>query len=178
MSVPAIMSNSEQPPQTGAPLRAEVELLLDLDAIDLSRVVMDREQIGRWNPQRGPIVQLDGVFWHDEGFTCAVGFKDVRNDEFWVEGHFPGEPVMPGVLLVEAAAQLSSLLFYERRRQACVTGFTRIEDTVFRGKVRPGDRLIILSKVLKSNRRIFVSGCQGVVDGKIVFETKITGMVI
>lgn len=176
--MPETMPTSNQHPDAGDAPRAGEGYLLDLDHVDFSRVMVDRDEIARWNPHRGPIVQVDGIFWHDPKFRACVGYKDVRDDEFWVAGHFPGNPVMPGVLIIESGAQLTSYLFYNRRGEPCVAGFTRIEDTVFRGKVRPGDRLIMLSKEVKYRPRIFISALQGLVDGRIVFESKITGMVI
>lgn len=179
MSAPEVIPDTDQRRGADAVVRAGADgHILNLDAADLSRVVVSKDEIARVNPHRGPIVQLDGILWHDEGYTCAIGYKDVREDEFWVDGHFPGNPVMPGVLMVEAGAQVTSFLFYSRKGAPCVAGFTRIEDTVFRGKVRPGDRLMILSKEIKYRPRIFISALQGLVDGKIAFESKITGMVI
>lgn len=179
MSAPEVIPNADERRSADAIVRAGADgCLLNLDAVDLSRDMVSKAEIARLNPHRGPIVQLDGILWHDEGYTCAIGYKDVRDDEFWVAGHFPGNPVMPGVLMVEAGAQMTSFLFYSRKGVPCVAGFTRIEDTVFRGKVRPGDRLMILTKEIKYRPRIFISALQGLVDGKTVFESKITGMVI
>jgi 3-hydroxyacyl-[acyl-carrier-protein] dehydratase len=165
-------------PDRAQDVRTPSPLLFEFDDVDLNRVVFTRSDLERWNPHRGPIVQLDAVIWHDETFSKAIGYKDVREDEFWTSGHFPGNPIMPGVLQIEAGAQLTSFMFYNRRGEPCIVGFTRIENTVFRGKVRPGDRLLILSREIKYRPRIFISAIQGLVDGKVVFESKITGMVI
>lgn len=153
-------------------------MLIDLSSIDMDQVMLSRADIEKWNPHRGPIVQLDAVIYHDAKFTQAVGYKDVRDDEFWVGGHFPGRPVMPGVLMVEAGAQLSSFLFYARRGEPCLAGFTRIQDTVFRDKVVPGERLLLLSREVTYRPRRFVSRVQGIVRDRIVFESTITGMTI
>jgi len=80
------------------PNSAEANLVIDVDGIDLSKVVYDRRQIDEWNPHRGAIVQLDRVVYMSPGYDLGVGVKDVREDEFWVGGHFPGRPIMPGVL--------------------------------------------------------------------------------
>jgi 3-hydroxyacyl-[acyl-carrier-protein] dehydratase len=162
----------------GAGTRATRPLLFDLSEIDLGAVAVDRAGLERCNPHRGPIVQLDGVVWHAPDFTRGVAVKRVRDDEFWVSGHFPTAPVMPGVLMIEAGAQLSSFLFYSRRGEPCIAGFTRIDNTVFRGVVRPGDTLYLLSNQVKWSERRFISDLQGLVDDRIVFESRITGMVL
>jgi len=153
-------------------------LLFDLEGIDLTQTALSRADLENWNPHRGDIVMLDRIIWHDERFSHAVGVKHVREDEFWVSGHFPGRPLMPGVLMVEGGAQLASYLFYARRGEPCLVGFTRIDNTAFRGQVRPGDDLLLLAQEVKYRPRRFISDVQGVVDGKLVFESRITGMVI
>ncbi len=159
------------------PIRG-VEPLFDADGLDTSSLALSREDLESWNPHRGEIVQLDGVVWHDEAFSRAVGVKHVRDDEFWVSGHFPTKPVMPGVLMIEAGAQLASYLFYARRGEPCIAGFTRIEDTVFRNSVTPGQELLLLCQEVRYRPRRFISEIQGIADGKIAFYSKITGMVL
>src|SRR4051794_23250952 len=84
------------------------ELNYDLAAIDFKNVLADREAIRRVNPQRFEMEQLDAVVHLDTVGDIIVGYKDVRGDEFWVRGHMPDYPLLPGVLICEAAAQLSS----------------------------------------------------------------------
>jgi len=79
-------------------------LLIDLDKIDLDDLVFGVDDIERINPHRYEMRQLDGVIWHDPETAAVVGFKDVTPDEFWVRGHIPGRPLMPGVIMIEAAA--------------------------------------------------------------------------
>lgn len=152
------------------------EMLLDLSAIDLDRILLDARGVARFNPHRGQAVQIDAVIWHDETEDIAVAYKDVRHDEFWVPGHIPGHPIMPGVLMVEAGAQLASYMYYKRSKSTWFAGFTRIDDTTFRANVCPGDRLYIISKALKYSFKRFVSRVQGVVDGRVVFESTVSGM--
>ena len=87
-----------------------------------------------------------------------------------------------GVLMIEAAAQLSSFIVLMAdeddgtREASPFLGFTRCDETAFRGQVAPGDRLVLIADLLSKNKRRFVSRCQGFVEGRLTFETKITGM--
>ena len=110
----------------------------------------------------------------------GLGVKHVRDDEFWVAGHIPGRPLMPGVLMIEAAAQLCSLLqrTAHKTRRSSFLGFTRCDDVAFRGQVVPGDTLYLLAKEISYHPRRFVSAAQAITNGQLVFEATITGMVI
>jgi len=152
------------------------EPIIDLSTIDLGRRVMSRAQIEQYNPHRGLMAMLDGVVWLNEALSEGVAVKEVRADEFWTAGHIPGRPLLPGVLMVEAAAQLASLMYYKRSGVLSFAGFTRIEDVAFRGQVVPGDTLYLLCKEVKYTPKRFVTRIQGVVNGEIVFEGQITGM--
>ncbi len=152
--------------------------LFDVSGLDLAQTVLTRTDLERWNAHRGHMAQLDGIVWHADDYSKGVAIKHVRDDEFWVDGHFPGDPIMPGVLMVEAGAQLANFLFFVRRKKEAIAGFTRIEDTVFRDKVKPGDDLLILCRDIKYHPRRFISDIQGLVDGRVVFSSKITGMIL
>ena len=80
----------------------------DLATIDPAHVLADREAIRKILPQRFEMEQLDAIVHLDGAAGLVVGYKDVRHDEFWVRGHMPGYPILPGVLMCEAAAQLCS----------------------------------------------------------------------
>ncbi|MCA9305513.1 MAG: hypothetical protein KDA16_03215 [Phycisphaerales bacterium] len=152
------------------------DLLFETDAIDLGALTLDRKALERWLPHRGQMLLLDGLVWRDDDFNRGIAVKHVRDDEFWCAGHIPDYPLMPGVLMIEAGAQLSSVLYYMRSGKEWFAGFTRIENTVFRGQVRPGDDLYILCVGLKYNPKRFVTQIQGVVNNEIVFDSTITGM--
>ena len=154
------------------------EFVVDLDAIDLNTVRFGPSDLDADLPQTGHMRHCDGVLWHNPEFTAGVGVKIVRPDEFWVEGHIPGRPLLPGVLMIEAAAQMASFLNTKSGRVKGFLGFTRADEISFRGQVVPGDRLLLLANLLEFNRRRFVSHCQGVVNGKLVFDGKITGMTL
>ncbi|MHC4416081.1 MAG: 3-hydroxyacyl-ACP dehydratase FabZ family protein [Planctomycetota bacterium] len=152
--------------------------LFDMSRIDLTQLAVSPEAVGEVNPHRGPMRQLDYVIWKTDDNKTGLGVKHVREDEFWVSGHIPGRPLLPGVLMIEAAAQLCSVLQqirpgFEKQR---FLGFTRCDNAVFRGQVVPGDILYLLAKELSYRPRRFVSATQGMVNGRIVFEATITGM--
>jgi 3-hydroxyacyl-[acyl-carrier-protein] dehydratase len=82
------------------------ELLLDLSEIDFNHVVADLAEIRRFNPQRFEMEQLTAIIFDDFDRKICAGYKDITENEFWVRGHMPGMPLMPGVLICEAAAQM------------------------------------------------------------------------
>lgn len=152
--------------------------VVDLSGIDLSGCALDAEGVRAVNPQRHEMEHLDGLIWYDAQKRELVGFKEVREDEFWVRGHIPGRPLLPGVLMIEAAAQLASVgykLFRSGEDERFV-GFGGVTDVKFRRPVTPPARMLLLGKCvdLRSRRAIFET--QGMVDGRIVFEATIIGM--
>ncbi len=153
-----------------------VEPFVDLSTIDLNGMMMSPEAIQKLLPHRDVMFMLDGVVWHADDFTLAVAVKKIRDDEFWCKGHIPGRPILPGVLMVESGAQLASIMYYARVKTDKFAGFTRIEDTAFRGMVVPGDTLYLVTREVKFSMRRFVADVQGIVDDKIVFESRVTGM--
>jgi len=155
-----------------------LEPIIDISTLDLSQVVLSKEEVGKINPQSGDMRQLDYISWVSEDKQIAVGIKEVKDDEFWVAGHIPGRPIYPGVLMIEAAAQISSILYHLNAEVNHFMGFTRCDECSFRGQVLPGCTLVISSNIRKFQRRRFVCDTQGFVDGQFVFEAKITGMMM
>ena len=80
------------------------QFLFDLSTIDLNRILFDREKIRLVNPQRGQMEHLDAIVHVNESTEEIIGYKDVRDDEFWVDGHIPGRPLLPGVIMIESGA--------------------------------------------------------------------------
>lgn len=153
-------------------------LLFDIADIDLNHIAVSREEVGILNPQCGDMRQLDHIIWVQENFSKGLGVKYVKENEFWVAGHIPGRPLFPGVLMIEAGAQLCSILHKKKTKTSSFLGFIRCDDVAFRGQVVPGDALLLLGQEEKLGARRFVSKVQGVVDGKLVFEATITGMAV
>jgi 3-hydroxyacyl-[acyl-carrier-protein] dehydratase len=151
--------------------------LVDPATIDTSHVLVDSEGIRRCNPQRFEMEQLSAIVRIDIEHKLVIGYKDVDASEFWVRGHMPDYPLMPGVLICEAAAQLSS--FYCRQVRLHNEGFIAfggMEDVRFRGQVRPGDRLVLVAKAMRLHRRHTMFDCQGFVGSNMVFHGKFIGV--
>jgi 3-hydroxyacyl-[acyl-carrier-protein] dehydratase len=151
------------------------QLLYDISGIDLNRVLYDREAIRQVNPQRGTFEQLDAVVHIDAEHGRIIGYKDVREDEFWVKDHIPGRPLMPGVLMIEAAAQVSGFYTAKIVGWTGFIGFGGATDIRFRQPVTPGSRLHLVTKQTGQRHRRIESKVQGLVNGAIVFEATIIG---
>jgi 3-hydroxyacyl-[acyl-carrier-protein] dehydratase len=154
--------------------------LIPLEIIDVDRVVADLEAIRQTNPQRYEMEQLSRIVHFDPEDGAVAGVLEVEDEPFWARGHIPGRPLMPGVIMIEAAAQLCSWAVrqvydtseYEDR----FFGFGGIDDVKFRGTVFPGQQMVILGVKNEVRPRRAVFDTQGWVDGRMVFQAKITGM--
>lgn len=153
---------------------------LVLDPKDIPQaVIVDAEGIRRWNPQRYEMEQLTAITLLDQERKLVAGYKDVREDEFWVRGHLPGFPLLPGVVMCEAAAQLSCC--YCRHfgiLEGEFIGFGGMDEVRFRGMVRPGQRLWLVGRTNRHNNRRMVFHIQGFVDGSMVFNGDFIGVPI
>ena len=157
---------------------ARKELILDFSEYDLNRVVADIEEIRRYNPQRYEIEQLTAICHEDRQKNVCVGYKDLTDNEFWVRGHMPGMPLMPGVIMCEAAAQLASYFSHKYDLMQGIIGFGGLEEVRFRGVVRPGDRFVIVSRLLKLRRSIMTCEFQCFVHQNLVCEGILKGVSI
>jgi 3-hydroxyacyl-[acyl-carrier-protein] dehydratase len=154
------------------------QLLYDITGIDLSAVLFDQEGIRQVNPQRGDMEQLNAIVYAQPEKGRILGYKDVRDDEFWVPGHIPGRPLYPGVLMIEAGAQLAS--FYTRKYSGWkgFIGFSGAESIRFRLPVPPGNRLYLLGQKDWERHGRFCCRVQGLLKGSIAFEASIVGAVL
>jgi len=150
--------------------------LYDLSSVDLNKIIIPIEQIRKVIPQRYEFELLTGIVHVDDEIDAAIAVKEITENEFWVKGHIPGRPLMPGVLMIECAAQLCAYRAMQRFPENGFMGFARCDNVIFRGTVVPPTKLYMIAQMLESTRRRCVAKCQGINNGKLVFEATITGM--
>jgi 3-hydroxyacyl-[acyl-carrier-protein] dehydratase len=154
------------------------DLILDFSEYDLNHVVADIHEIRRYNPQRFEMEQLTAIVLEDQERQICVGYKDHSEQEFWARGHMPGMPLLPGVLMCEAAAQMCS--YYTVKYDLLgskMIGFGGLDEVRFRDPVLPGQRLVIVSELLKLRRgAMVVCRFQSFVGQALVCEGKIKGV--
>ncbi len=149
--------------------------LFDIGSLDLSRVIYGPDVIRTINPQRFEMEHLDAIVHCDPPTGQIVGYKDVKADEFWIPGHIPGRPLLPGVIMVESAAQLSSFYTKYVVKVPGFIGFGGIENCKFRMQVQPGQRLYLLGQYKWYRHHRICSEIQGLIDGQIAFDATIIG---
>jgi 3-hydroxyacyl-[acyl-carrier-protein] dehydratase len=152
------------------------QLLFDIASLDLTRDVFDQEAIRQFNPQRGDMEMLNGIVYVDQEKARLIGYKLVRTDEFWAAGHIPGRPIFPGVLMIEAAAQLASFYTGKFLGWTGFIGFGGVEECRFRQQITPPARLFILGQQIWHRHGRVCCKEQGIVDGNLVFDTTIIGV--
>lgn len=156
------------------------DLILDPSAYDMGHVLADIEEIRCYNPQRYEMEHLTAIVYDDVERGICVGYKDITPDEFWVRGHMPGMPLMPGVIMCEAAAQLCAYHVQRHRlMDGKMIGFGGLDQVRFRGTVVPGDRLVIASQKLQLRPGAMIrSRFQCFVREQMVCEGEIRGIPI
>ena len=129
-------------------------------------------------PQRFEMALLHGIVHHDAPAKLALGVHDAKPTDFWVRGHVPGRPIMPGVVMVEMAAQLCAWVgsFAHPPKPGEFFGFGGISKVRFRGQVEPGDRLLVASQIVRWKRNVGQYRTQAFLRGELVYEGDITGL--
>jgi 3-hydroxyacyl-[acyl-carrier-protein] dehydratase len=154
-------------------------LILEPSEYDLDHVLADTEGIRRHNRQRFEMEQLTAIVYEDRHRHICVGYKDLGPDEFWARGHMPGAPIMPGVMMCEAAAQLAS--YYAHKHDllgGSVVGFGGLKEVRFRGVVRPGERFVIMVRALKIRSSMLLCEFQCLVRENLVCEGELMGVAL
>jgi 3-hydroxyacyl-[acyl-carrier-protein] dehydratase len=140
-----------------------------LDSVDIGDLL-------RMLPHRYPFLLVDRIHSID-GDNSAIGIKNVTVNEPHFQGHFPGLPVMPGVLIIEALAQTAgAICLRSMGGKSALVYFMTIDNAKFRRPVVPGDRLELHVRKLKNRGNIWKYACEAIVDGTRVAEAEITAM--
>jgi 3-hydroxyacyl-[acyl-carrier-protein] dehydratase len=146
---------------------------------DTPEPVLDVREIERLLPHRYPFLLVDRVVSVEEA-RRIVGLKCVTRNEPFFNGHFPGQPVMPGVLILEALAQAAALLILrtlpEAERSTKVIYFMAIDGARFRKPVVPGDRLELHCEMLRLKGSVMKAKGEARVDGQVVAEGEFMAM--
>ena len=125
---------------------------------------MNREEIMQLLPHRDQMLLLDQVENMD---GTAVGQYTVRGDEFFLQGHFPGNPIVPGVILCEILAQSASVLMQDVMREGMLSVYTGLNNVKFRSPVRPGDRIETRCRIKRAKHPFYFAEGTVTVDEKL-----------
>lgn len=132
---------------------------------------MNREELKNYLPHREPMLLVDEAYLNEDG--SATGYYTVRGDEYFLQGHFPGFPVVPGVILCEILAQCSCVLMIDEIKGKR-TLYTGMDNVKFRNMVRPGDKIEVHTSIVKMRPPIYrISGSISV-DGKLCMQGEFT----
>ena len=139
--------------------------------------MLGKEEIKKIIPQREPFLMIDEVEEYIPG-ESAVAYKYVNEEEWYFKGHFPGNPIMPGVLITESLAQAGAIaILSKEENKGKVAYFGAINKCKFRGKVIPGDKLRLEVKIIKQKGPLGIGEAVASVDGKVVVTAELTFMV-
>ena len=140
--------------------------------------MLDKEQIKEIIPQREPFLMIDEVEEYIPG-ESAIAYKNVRNEEWYFKGHFPGNPIMPGVLITEALAQTGAVAILSMQENKGKNAlFGGIDKMKFKKMVLPGDRLKLEVKIIKRKGPIGVGEAIATVNGVIAAKGELTFAVV
>jgi UDP-3-O-[3-hydroxymyristoyl] N-acetylglucosamine deacetylase/3-hydroxyacyl-[acyl-carrier-protein] dehydratase len=143
-----------------------------------SDAVLDIRQITKILPHRYPFLLVDKVIEID-GDRRIKGIKNVSINEHFFQGHFPGTPIMPGVLIVEAMAQVSGLLFSQNiEHTGKLAVLLSMDNVKLRKPVVPGDQLILTAETVRMRSRTAQCQCRAMVGDTVVAEAKIVFMLV
>lgn len=156
---------------------------IDLASLDLDQLIAGPAELDAHLQQTDRFRMLDGIVYEDLEEGIVVGIKNIRSDDWWAKDHVPGRPMFPGVLQIECAAQLCTYDYAAHRMpeggdKEQFIGFGGVEKVRFRRIVQPDCQLVMVTNLTKASRRMFRYNVQGFVEGEMVFEGDIIGVLI
>jgi 3-hydroxyacyl-[acyl-carrier-protein] dehydratase len=155
----------------------EPPVLESLD-FDFDHPMIGIKELREANPHRHEFEMLTGIVQLDPSRKRIVGFKDMKDTDFWARGHMPGFPLFPGVLMCEAAAQMCGFYYTTQKigDPGSLLGLAGVDEARFVRTVRPGERLVMVGTGIKIHRRLTRFRVVGQVGTEKAFEAIITGV--
>ena len=137
-------------------------------------VLLNREQIKTIIPQREPFLLIDEVIALEPGRKC-IAKKYLKDDDFWVPGHFPGMPVTPAVMTIEMLAQTGAVCIGTMEEyKGRVALFAKIDKAKFRRQLLPGDAVVLEVEMVKLRSNVGVGKARATVDGELAVTAELT----
>ncbi|MBI4245001.1 MAG: beta-hydroxyacyl-ACP dehydratase [Planctomycetes bacterium] len=153
---------------------------VDLNKIDKTKVQFNKKQVYQLLEQRYEFEQIDYIIEVNTDKDYVIGYRKIIDDEFWISGHIPGNPLFPGVMMAEGLCQLTQFLYYYKhgKRKEKFLALAALDQMKFRKLVVPGDELIYFAKSKKVLGNAAKSRNYIIRNGELVLSGDFMGVLI